>query len=98
MGGVKRNKKGQGFKNGENVFSSQIKQGVTGIAPASRGLALPRKSAPGATPGGLEGTGYTGKMLTLHIVTLDCRSYSWIFGLFEWFKKKRAEKFVGCLV
>lgn len=29
-------------------------------------------------------------MLTLHIVTLDCRSYSWIFGLFEWLKKKKS--------
>lgn len=31
-------------------------------------------------------------MLTLQIVTFDCRSYSWIFGLLEWFKKKTRRK------
>lgn len=82
------------------MFSSQIKQGVTATAPLCRGLALPRKRDPGSTPGGLERYWYTEKMLTLHVDTLDCRSYSWIFGLFEWLKKKkkRAEKFLGCIL
>ncbi|XP_074224359.1 adhesion G-protein coupled receptor G6 isoform X8 [Camelus bactrianus] len=39
---------------GKNVFSIQIKQGVTGAAAPSRGLALPRRRSPGSAPGGLE--------------------------------------------
>lgn len=94
MGGVKHNKKkGQGFKNGESVFSIQIEQGVTGRAPASRGLALPGKRSPGSTPGAWkvpvcwENVDFTHCHPGLEELFLDLWVIQMVF-------KKRAEKVV----